>query len=351
MMSRPKDVRSLSRVGVAAAVVAVILGSAAAATAQRHLDVVHQFLSTPVYMPTAALIQATDGNFYGTTRDFGAGTIFRMTPAGTVTLLHAFRFGDADGADAAAPLIQASDGNFYGTTVSGGVSNRGTVFKMTPAGAFTRPACVHGDGGQRSHRRADRGDRRQLLRLDAGGRVRRRHGVHDDSRRRGHRAAHLHRHANRAVLRASIQASDGNFYGTLSNGSAASVFRMTAAGAVTVLYTFTSGVGQATGLIQATDGALYGATTWQLLLRRGSLFKITLAGAVTILHAFNGSDGAAPSAALLQAADGNFYGTTRYGGIDASGPSAGSARSSGWRRTAPSPLCTPSPRLQIPSPL
>jgi uncharacterized repeat protein (TIGR03803 family) len=73
--------------------------------------------------PSAALIQATDGNFYGTTRVGGdpacyCGTVFRMTPTGTVTVLHTFTgyFNGTDGAEPSAALIQATDGNFYGTT-------------------------------------------------------------------------------------------------------------------------------------------------------------------------------------------------------------------------------------------
>src|SRR5579864_5347084 len=85
--------------------------------------------------PKAALIQASDGNFYGTTQDgpdSGFGTVFKMTPAGGVTVLHAFT-GGVDGGHPLAPLIQASDGNFYGTTQDGG-SGFGTVFMMTPSG-------------------------------------------------------------------------------------------------------------------------------------------------------------------------------------------------------------------------
>jgi uncharacterized repeat protein (TIGR03803 family) len=81
-------------------------------------------------------VQGTDGNFYGTTSGGGAhgvGTVFKITPAGALTLLHSF--GGADGAAPEARLLQASDGNFYGTTVlGGGANNDGAIFKMTPAG-------------------------------------------------------------------------------------------------------------------------------------------------------------------------------------------------------------------------
>ena len=89
--------------------------------------------------PLAGLIQTEDGNFYGTTSLGGSanlGTVFKMTAAGTVTVLHAFA-GGSDGSSPQAALIQGAGGNLYGTTKAGGGSNLGTVFKMTPAGAVT----------------------------------------------------------------------------------------------------------------------------------------------------------------------------------------------------------------------
>ena len=98
--------------------------------------------------PAAALLQATDGNFYGTTAlggDSGVGTVFKMTPSGSVTLLHSFT-GGTDGKSPLAPLMQASDGTLYGTT-SLGASGAGTVFKFTPAGQFAIIYTVPSDRG------------------------------------------------------------------------------------------------------------------------------------------------------------------------------------------------------------
>jgi len=86
-----------------------------------------------------SLIQGIDGNFYGTTPVGGAqgpyGTIFNITPAGTLTTFHSFD--GSDGAFATAGLVQAANGTFYGTTETGGAKYSGTVFKITPDGTLT----------------------------------------------------------------------------------------------------------------------------------------------------------------------------------------------------------------------
>ena len=87
--------------------------------------------------PNGGLVLAGNGNCYGTTQNGGpysAGTVFRATPAGTLTTLHNFH--NSDGFQVNAPLIQATDGNFYGTTVGGG-TGVGTIFKVTPKGELT----------------------------------------------------------------------------------------------------------------------------------------------------------------------------------------------------------------------
>ena len=92
------------------------------------------------------LIQASDGNLYGTTE---LGTVFKITLSGTLTTLHSFDGTDGSGADAA--LIQATDGNFYGTTSGFGSNNLGTVFKITPSGALTVLHSFDGADGQLSY--------------------------------------------------------------------------------------------------------------------------------------------------------------------------------------------------------
>ena len=89
-----------------------------------------------------SLVLGTDGNFYGTTRDGGAhsrGTVFKMTPSGTLTTLYSFcsQSNCSDGSDPDAGLALGSDGNFYGTTTAGGANGHGMVFKITPSGTFS----------------------------------------------------------------------------------------------------------------------------------------------------------------------------------------------------------------------
>ena len=127
-----------------------------------------------------------------------------------------------------------------------------------------------------------------------------------------------------------LQASDGNFYGTTRGGGntcrrpndipCGVIFKMTPDGNETVFYSFgsssTDGYTATAPLIQGQDGALYGMTTNGGDFDGGTVFKITLSGAYTILHSFGSTsdDGVVPTGGLVQALDGDFYGTTVSGG-------------------------------------
>jgi uncharacterized repeat protein (TIGR03803 family) len=231
--------------------------------------------------PYAGLIQGTDGNLYGTTfqgGDSNAGTVFQLTPGGTLTTLFAFT-GGTDGGYPYAPLIQATNGNFYGTTLQGGASNAGTVFQLAPgsAVAVVLYAFTGGEDGAYPY----------------------------------------------AGL---IQGMDGNFYGTTSQGgisAAGTVFQLTPAGTVAVVYAFTGGTDGAypiAGVIQGTDGNLYGTTLQGGASGVGTVFQLTPAGTLTILNELTGgADGAYPIAGVIQGTDGNFYGTAYSGGVSDAG--------------------------------
>jgi len=234
--------------------------------------------------PNAALVQGNDGNFYGTTGyggmqfgDIGYGTVYKISPNGVLTSLYSFT-GGSDGALPGAALVQGNDGNFYGTTFLGGTHGQGTVFKISSNGALSTLYSFTGgnDGGSPS-----------------------------------------------AAL---VQGNDGNFYGTTyyggSKGGWGTVFKITANGAFTSLYSFTAesdGANPSCGLVQGSDGNFYG-TTWGGGMTDGSVFKITTNGALSSLHSFTGgNDGCYPEAGLVQGSDGDFYGTTYEGGTNDAG--------------------------------
>ena len=106
-------------------------------------------LSPSLANPYADLVQAPGGNFYGTgAYGLGEGTVFKMTPKGTVTLLHTFPGSPSDGTHPTPGLMLGKDGYFYGTTLEGGgPGDPGTVFKVSPAGVLTILHSFHGTDG------------------------------------------------------------------------------------------------------------------------------------------------------------------------------------------------------------
>ena len=232
------------------------------------------------FYPHGSVVQAVDGAFYGVMLAGGAGeagTIYKMTATGVITLAHAFAK-MTHGSSPYARLLAASDGNLYGVASGGGSSYMGTLFSYDPAARrFTVLRTFTGSDGA-------------------------------------------------TPFAALIEGSDGRLYGTTFGGGAhgfGTIFAFdTASRAITTLHSFkgTDGAYPYAGLVEAADGRLYGTTSAGGSSNLGTVFSIAKTGGTySMMHAFRGADGAGPRAGLVQGADYNLYGTTPDGGSTNSG--------------------------------
>src|ERR1039457_4665679 len=123
----------------------VLCAATAVVLPARTFTTLHSFDGTDGGQPRAGLVQATNGDFYGTTAygpncpgvGPGCGTVFKITPNGALTTLYSFGSQSGGGTNPTAGLVQASNGDFYGTTLNGGAGGNGTVFKITPSATLT----------------------------------------------------------------------------------------------------------------------------------------------------------------------------------------------------------------------
>ncbi|WP_129778590.1 choice-of-anchor tandem repeat GloVer-containing protein [Peristeroidobacter soli] len=232
--------------------------------------------------PYGKLLQASDGNFYGVTSlggDNGMGTIFRLTPSGTETVLHVFDYYTGNrGAIAGGGLIEGKDGALYG------------VISQQPTGP--------GDG--------------TIFRMALDGRVTTLWTFED--------ADGIY------PIGQLLQASDGNFYGVTQQGGAAdqgTIYKLTPDGGFSVLYSFDRGTGQqpSAGLIEGSDGNLYGMTKTASAPGQGTLFRITPTGTYTTLYSFTETSeySGEPYDTLFKGADGALYGISPTGGANGVG--------------------------------
>ena len=294
--------------------------------------------------PDAGLVQGSDGNFYGTTYEGGAndgGTVFKITPQGTLTTLWQFGpYPSTNGLLPEAGLVQGSDSNFYGTTYEGGANDDGTVFKITPQGTLTTLWQFSGTNGIYPMAGLVQGSDGNFYGTTYGG------GPTNFYYPNGYGTVFkitsqgtlttLWQFGNNPTkgtfpLAGLVQGSDGNFYGTAYEGGLTNlnygsgygtVFKITSQGTLTTLWQFsanpTNGEYPAAGLVQGSDGNFYGTTTRGGTNDGGTVFKITSQGTLTTVCQFatnNTSNGYWPSAGLVQGSDGNFYGTTPWGGL------------------------------------
>ena len=322
-------------------VVCMFCAATAIASPAQTLTTLHNFAGPEGATPSAPMVLASDGNFYGTTiygGAHGAGAVFKITPSGTLSLLYSFcsvhgYYGCADG-NAPLGMVQGRDGNFYGVADQGGELNYagGTIFKLTPSGALTTlysfcgiADCTAGQSPT-SIMQASDGNLYGVM-ANAGY-----NGLGDFYQMTTSGTfTELYDFDGSAGKRPQtplVEGHDGNLYGTAPSGGfqgAGTVFKISLSGNPTLLYNFcsqpncTDGGNPSAGLVLGTDGYFYGTTTSGGAYDGGTIFKITPNGALTVLHSFNRPDGINVNAPLVEGRDGNFYGTASADGANNDG--------------------------------
>lgn len=272
------------------------------------------------------LLQGSDGNFYGTTAgggNFSAGTVFKVTPDGSLSTLYTFT-GDIDGSTPNALAKGKGSKFFYGITQVGGNpdASSGTVFKIDTAGNLSTLYTFTGA--------SDGGNPLAAPTLGSGYAL---YGTTSAGGQFG--AGTIYKFLPNSSVSAlgSFNFNNGsgssaellstgknNFVGTSTIGGQfglGNIYQVNAKGKVTSLYSFTGGSdGELpnAGLILGADGNYYGTTEEGGDLGLGTIFQVSPIGTLTTLYTFSGPDGASPTSALVLGSDGNFYGTTSSGG-------------------------------------
>jgi len=283
--------------------------------------------------PGSGLTLGTDGNFYGACIYCGGGngygTVFKITPSGEVTTLYEFT-GQNEDAYPHAPPIQAADGNLYGTAAGDFYGNGGEVYRMTPSGSkITLFHLDHQQGAAPVDPLVQATDGNLYATTNGGGNNyncgNAGCGVIFKITPRGHVRV-LHDFNDKVSdgfypVAALIEASDGNFYGTVPQGGTdygyGTAFRITPSGKFTLLHIFNGGPDgrfPTSALVQATDGNLYG-TTWQGgTAKAGVIYRLTPKGGFSVLYNFDGATAAYPLVTLVQHTNGELYGDALKGG-------------------------------------
>jgi uncharacterized repeat protein (TIGR03803 family) len=234
--------------------------------------------------PYGPLVIDRQGILYGTTIQggaFGFGTVYKLNPAGTETILHSFRANGQDGVSPTEGLIMDKQGNLYGTTIAGGLHDEGTVFETSSTGGYRTLYSFGAAAGD--------GSGPATLTLD----------------------------------------SQGNLYGTTAFGGThgdGTVFKLSrGTWSETVVYSFGSNLNDGQDPLGApvfdTQGNLYGTTLVGGVAGCGTAYKLSPGGTETILHEFGGvGDGCNPDGGLFRDAKGDLYGVTSGGGNGAYSP-------------------------------
>jgi uncharacterized repeat protein (TIGR03803 family) len=281
------------------------------------------------WRPEGPLLEASDGNFYGTASLAGddgngcattcVGTVFKLTPQGQYTILHTFTGGGttpsfANGNSPRGGLVEGPDGYLYGTTYSGGAAfnQYGIVYKISKTGAFQKihdfcpsAPCPNGANPVGSLAWGPDGYlygtttapiiKPYIFKITPSGSYT--------------AIAHFQDNPLGAPSNGLLRASDGQMYGVARNG----VFRVSPAGVITPLYFFGAAPDGSNGqgpLIEGTDGNLYGVTLQGGANGQGTVFKITTSGTYTKIFDITAAvEGVFPNA-VCQMPDTRLWGTT-----------------------------------------
>lgn len=279
--------------------------------------------------PCAAVVLDDQGNVYGTTSYGGVangGTVFELSPAGTETVLHSFTGFPRDGNYPLAAVVLDREGNIYGTTDSGGAIGTGTAFKLAPDGTETILHSFRDDG-------FDGAEPGEVV-LGNGGHL---YGATVYGGTYGIGVVYsLAPDGTETILHEFTGGADGEIpdgrllfgkgglYGTAGFGGAfgaGTVFKIARSGTLTVLYSFAGapdGEYPVGNLVLGSKGHIYGVTAWGGVNNYGTVFKLNRSIKETVVHRFkpkkNPIDGLSPRAGLVRGGHGTFYGTTVLGG-------------------------------------
>ncbi len=254
--------------------------------------------------PASRPVLGSDGYLYGTTLhggENGAGSIFRVSTGGAFSNLYSFPAATNNSGEVVydlgpTDLSQGTNGSFYGATRSGGSNFNGTLFVISPSGSF---ATLHTFAAETTNS-----------------------------------SGHLTSPDGATPTGALAQGNDGNFYGTTKYGGAngtGTIFQITPGGGFTSLYSFGRSVAGSAAtngsvpnpLVLESNGVFYGTTQQGGLDNAGAVFKFTVTGGFAQFYSFDGAapgdNPITPNSALVQGTNGNFYGTSAFGGSQGGG--------------------------------
>gem|GEM_PF-1814381 len=315
-----------------AAAIALVLGAALSAVPShaQTITILHNFNSVADGVnPRTGMVEAADGTLYGTTTGGGlsdAGSVFKITPDAHFQTIYSFDI--KHGAEPSGPLVIGSDGAIYGTTIQGGQFANGAVFRVTPAGvesvlySFTAATGYYPNSGLAY----DSADGNFYGTASRGGTSNT--GVVFQVSPAGAYSVIKNLDSTTGSVPMGglfYNSADGLLYGTTTEGGAdghGTIFSISSAGALTVIKNLDSTTGRNTTfsgqLMQAGDGNLYGTLNTGGANGQGTIFKIS-GGVFSTIYSFQGTDGGTPESRLTQASDGNLYGTTTSGDTNSHG--------------------------------